>query len=171
MSIEILLTIAGGIGTSSKWVYEYTKKLKWEKNKFLLEKLEIFHSLESTKIMETLLDWNGTNVIINGKEIFIDDNILLNSLYTHDVKHSFTTLEFELRHIFDDYFDNLTKLIFMSKSGLIDKKNLVMFMEYWLKILSGNTNNKSRELMEQINKYLEFYEFTTLRDFILMESV
>lgn len=171
MDVEILITLAGGVGTSAKWVYEYTKKLKWEKNKFLLEQLELFHSVESTKIMETLLDWNGTKVTIKGKEVFVDDEILLNSLYTHDVKHSFTKLEFELRDVFDEYFDNLSKLIFMSKSGLIDKKNLIMFLEYWLKILSGRMNNKSREMVEQITKYLDFYEFTALRDFISYEIV
>ena len=166
MKIEIILTILGSIGAAFKWIYEYSKHLKWEKNKFLLDQLEDFHSLPTTQIMETLLDWNSINVKIDEQNIFVDDDVLYDALQTHNFKHDFTKEEFKLRGVFDDYFDNLTKLVFMSKTNLVSKENLILFMGYWLDILSGRSKNKPHELILQIHKYLEFYGYDELKKFI-----
>ena len=58
MTIEEKITLGVAVVTGVKWVYEYTKKLTWDKNKFLLERYEKFKSKESTKSMQLLLDWN-----------------------------------------------------------------------------------------------------------------
>jgi len=169
MEISILITSTIAIVTGAKWVYEYTEKINWEKNKFLLEQLEDFHNLETTKTMEKLLDWNGCRIKINDELVHISDENLISAFSTHDVKHKFTKDEYFLRNLFDEYFNNLTKLIFMSKTGLVKKKNLIIFMEYWFKIISGRTNKKSPELSNQIKKYLKFYEFDILVDFLTYE--
>lgn len=169
MELEIFFTLVAGTFTAGKWVYEYSEKLRWEKNKFLLSELERFHSNETNQVAEILLDWNGTNVKIGDEEMFVDDKILYDSLQTHDKKHKFSKQEFLIRGVFDEYFDNLTKLIFMSKVKLIEKKNLIMFLQYWFRILKGNNKNKSEELVKQINNYLNFYGYEELYEFIVFE--
>jgi hypothetical protein len=169
MEITTLITSTIAIVIGAKWVYEYTENINWQKNKFLLEQLEIFHNLESTKTMEKLLDWNACTIEINGESVYIDDNVLMSAFSTHDTKHKFTKQESFLRNLFDEYFDNITKLIFMSKTGLIKKKNFIIFMQYWLKILSGRTNKKTLELSNQIQRYIRFYEFDILVDFLTYE--
>jgi hypothetical protein len=167
MKIELIISIVCALVAAFKWVYEYTEKLKWDKNKFLVEQIEKFQSLESTKAMETLLDWNGSNVTINGEKLFVNDETLIGAFQTHDVKHKFNSIEFKLRNVFDDYFDNFTKLVFMSKVGLVEKESLVIFSEYWINILSGESKNKPRELVESIQYYLEYYEYYDLLNFII----
>jgi hypothetical protein len=164
--LEILISIIGGFCAIFKWVYEYSKKIRWEKNKFLLDRLDNFHKLESTQVMEIMLDWNGTDVEYQGEKMFIDDDILFESFLTHDIKHRFTKKEFMLRSIFDDYFDNLTRLIFMAEMDLIEKKSLVIFLQYWFKILAGKYGNKSTALTIKIHRYLEFYGYDALIKFI-----
>lgn len=169
-NLEIVVTIIGALVAIFKWVFEYTKQKKWEKNKFLLDKLEHFFELETTKVMHNLLDWNGIKIKILDSDMYIDDNYLFHAFETHDTKHQYTKEEKRLREIFDEYFDNLTKLIFMTKNGLIDKKGFNMFMAYWLNILSGRSNNKSYELKTQIHKYLGFYGFDILKDYLETEN-
>lgn len=170
-NIEITITIIGGLIAIFKWVFEYTKQKKWEKNKFLLEKLEEFYELESTKIMHNILDWNVIKINLGNDEVTITDYDLLNAFQTHDNKHSFTKEEVKLRKIFDEYFDNLTKLVFMTKNNLIDKNGLNLFMGYWFNILSGKTNNKNYEIKLQIHRYLDFYGFNILKQYIEEENI
>ena len=75
--IEITIGILSAIAAVFKWIYEYTNKLRWEKNKFLLDQIEKFQSLESTQLMEKLLDWNSISVEIKGTHYKITDEILL----------------------------------------------------------------------------------------------
>ena len=167
MKIELLISIAGGLAATSKWIYEYSNKLKWEKNKFLLEQIEKFESLESTQFVQKCLDWNSITISHNGEMLKINDEDLLNSLQTHNKKHKFTPDEVLLRKMFDDYFDNLTRLVLLSKTKLISEDNLILFLEYWFEILSGNKKNKDKKIIEQIHNYMSFYGYKTLLEFIL----
>jgi len=166
MDVELLLSVGAAVATTSKWIYEYSNKLKWEKNKFLLEKIEDFQELESTKTMHKILDWNSISIVYKNNSLKVDDTLLYESFKTHDIKHKFTSSEVLLRGLFDEYFDNLNKFIILCKCNLITEKNFVLFMEYWFDILSGESMSKNRELVEQIHKYLEFYNYGNLLNFI-----
>ena len=166
MKIELLITIVGGLGAASKWVYEYARKNTWEQNRFLLEQIEKLENLESTKCAQRCLDWNSATITYQGEKIKINDDNLIESLQTHNVKHRFTPDEVMVRKIFDEYFDSLTKLIILSKSKLISKKNLIIFLDYWIKILSGEKQNKKTEVVNQIHVYLKYYGYDHLYNFL-----
>jgi hypothetical protein len=166
MKIEIIISIICALAATFKWVYEYSEKSKWERNAFLLNQIEKFRSLETTRIMEKLLDWNSIEVKIGENKILVDDKFLIDSLQTHNIKHSFTRDEAKLREIFDDYFDNITKLIFMAEVGLVDKNNLSIFLGYWFRIISGESKNKPVEFFDKLHHYLEYYGYNDLIDFL-----
>lgn len=166
MKIELILSIAGALCAAFKWVYEYSRKLKWEMNVFLLEQIEKFRSLESTRAMEKILDWNSAYVSFQNERMLVNDSMLEGAFKTHNIKHTFTKEEVKLRSIFDEYFDNLTKLIFMTKVGLADKKNLILFLEYWFRILSGISKSKSKEVLNEMWKYMEYYGYVDLIQFM-----
>jgi len=168
-SINVVLAVGSALAAVFKWVWEYTKKMKWEKNKFLLEELEKFHSLESTIAMETILDWNSADITINDRRIKFDDDLLYSSFATY-YNQDFTKDQLLLRGLFDDYFDNLTRLIFMAKSGLVDEKNLIMFLGYWIKILNGDRSAKSERLVFQIQNYLRYYSYEALFETLQKEK-
>lgn len=170
MNIEIFITLVGFLIATLKWIYEYSEKLKWDRNKFLLDELERFHNLETTQNAEILLDWNGITINSNNEKIYVNDDILFESLQTHNIKHKFSVEEVKLRALFDDYFDNFTKLILMCKSKLLPEKNFRMFMKYWIDILSGDRKNKPQKVHNQIKTYLEFYGYHEIIKFINNEK-
>jgi hypothetical protein len=161
-TLDIVITVGGALAAVFKWTFENSKKLKWEQNRFLLEELDKFQSLESTTVMEKLLDWNKASVTISGETIRYNDKDLYEAFSTHDVKHTFTRSEVLMRQVFDDYFDGLTRLFIMAETGLIDKNNLKKFLSYWLEIINGQRSAKSMELRIQIKNYLSFYSYDTL---------
>jgi hypothetical protein len=159
-------TILTGVSAVAKWVYEYTRKLKWEKNKFLLERIDIYKKKESVQKMHLLLDWNEILIDFDGERKMINDDDLLEALVTHDLKNKFTTTEVKLRGIFDDYFDSFYELVLLSEIGLIDAKNLRLLLKYWIEIIDGKKNNKPDEFVFKIKKYMRFYGYNELLNFI-----
>jgi len=157
--------------TGAKWVYEYSNKLKWERNKFLLDRLELFFKDPNTQNVELILDWNKIKVKNNGVEHKVTDDILYEALQTHNTKHAFDTTELYLRGAFDDYFDKLTEFIILVESGMISEKSLRNFLKYWIEILNGKKNSKSKKLVNQFSKYLEFYGYDKLKKFIEKDKV
>lgn len=152
--------------TSIKWVYEYSNKLKWEKNKFLLDRLEIFLNDKNTKNIHLILDWNKIKVNDGQETYLMDDDILFEAIQTHDIKHKFDKTEIFLRNSFDEYFDKLTEFIILAESGMISKKNLRVFLNYWFSILNGNKKSKSSKIINQFKKYMAFYGYDKLYSFI-----
>ena len=166
MTIEEKITLGIALIRGMKWVYEYTKKLTWDKNVFLLEKYEKFKSKDSTKKMHLLLDWNAITVELNGENVRVDDGMLIEALQTHDVRDVFTFHEVALRKIFDEYFDELNEFRLLAETGLISEKNYRLFMKYWFEIITGKKHNKPNELIEQLEHYLVFYGYSELYNFM-----
>ena len=155
-----------GVLAGMKWVYEYSQSRKFEKNKFLYDKLSKFDDLENTKFVKKMLDWNKLK-IKDGQDIhFITDDILIEALTTHDKKKQFNPTEVWVRAQFDEYFDNVNELIILSECGLIDKKNLKRMLKYWIDILNGTKKVKRKEFSAQIQNYLSYYGYHDVAAFI-----
>jgi hypothetical protein len=166
MTIEEKITIWVAIVTGVKWVYEYSKKLTWDKNKFLIERYEKFKSKESTKAMQLILDWNAITVDLNGVNLRVTDDMFYESLQTHDVRQTFTLNETRLRKLYDEYFDDLNEFRLLCEAGLISEKNYRMFIKYWFEIITGNKNNKPDIVLQQLQHYLNFYGYNDLLVFM-----
>jgi len=164
--VESDFVLIAGLATSLKWVWEYSQSRKFEKNKFLLERIEKFNNLESTEKVQKILDWNSIKIEINDVSVKVDDSIIVEALKTHDQKASFDSTEVYLRQIFDDYFTGITELIILSNTGLVDKRNLKKFLKYWVDILNGNKRNKPESFVKTIENYLKFYGYTEVSEFL-----
>jgi len=157
-----VLPLVSAVAVGLKWVLDYSENKKWEKNKFLLERLELFENLESTKKVHKMLDWNKCK--IDGETI--TDEILISSLETHNNRSVFTMTESKIRGLFDEYMDNLNKLIVLGETGLIDEKNLKIYLRYWFDILSGVKKNKPKEFITKLHNYLDFYGYDGILTFL-----
>ncbi len=116
--------------------------------------------------MHTLLDWNSVSLEIGGSQVHIDDEILAGALQTHDKKNKYSSLEFDLRSVFDAYFDDLSELILLKKTGLVREKELLLYIRYWIDIMNGNKKSKKTELVDLLKNYLIFYGYQELHDFV-----
>jgi hypothetical protein len=155
-----------GVAAGMKWVYEYSQSRKFEKNKFLYEKISGLDDLENTKFVKKMLDWNKFK-IKDGQDIhFITDDILIEALTTHDKKKQFNPTEVWVRAQFDEYFDNVNELIILSECGLIDRNNLKRMLKYWIDILNGTKKVKRKQFSIQIQNYLSYYGYHDVAAFI-----
>lgn len=155
-----------GIFTALKWVYEYSRKLRWDKSRFLLERIEDLMERESTQQVHLMLDWNVLDLEIDGRKLRIDDTFLFEALQTHDKKHSFTKDEMKIREIFDEYFDGLTEFLILSECGLVNSNDMRKFLNYWIQLLNGERSGKPEKLKSQMDSYMLFYGFDKLHRFI-----
>jgi hypothetical protein len=113
-----------------------------------------------------LLDWNSIKIKYNEIEYKINDKILIEALITHNLKSEFSPTEVMIRNLFDFYFDKLNELIILRDCGLVDEKNLRRFLKYWISIMNGSKNSKSKILISRIENYLIFYGYTDVHKFL-----
>lgn len=158
-NIEVILTICFSVIGAAKWIYEYTKKLKWERTKFLSEKMDEFLSDSEIKKVLVMLDWNSANIELDGKYIRYDDNLLMSALTTHNVKSSFSVEEKYIRTLFDNFLDKLMRFQIWIDTGLIDEKDTIRFLGYYLDIMSGKRKSKSKEFVSHLKNYMNFYGY------------
>jgi hypothetical protein len=164
--LEENFVLIAGLGASIKWIWEYSQNRLFQKNKFLLERIEKFNSSLSIQQVQKLLDWNSIKIDIDGVSTKVDDEMLIEALKTHAQKTSFDKTEIYIREIFDDYFTGMTELLVLSKTGLVDKKNLKKFLQYWIGILNGKKQNKPENFINAINNYLNFYGYYEVSNFL-----
>ena len=166
--IEDNFVLIAGLAAAFKWIWEYSQQRKFEKSKFLLERIEKFNDIEEVKLVHKLLDWNSISIAYEGKEYVIDDEILINGLVTHNNRSKFNQTEVMLRKIFDIYFDELKELIILRDCGLIEHKDLKRFLKYYIDILNGDKKNKPNDFVTTIHNYLDFYGYEDVLEFIVI---
>ena len=96
-----------GIFSFIKAIIEYRKSQLWKESEFLSKEAKDFFSDEKVKTVLTLLDWNVRKIMINGKEVRINDQFLIEALKTHNKKSKFSIEEAYIRDLFDNFFDKL----------------------------------------------------------------
>ena len=161
LKVTIITSVIGGL----KWVYEYSNSNRWERNKFLLEKINEFESKDFITPAYKMLDWNSIRIDWNGQSYLINDDILVEALKTHNIKKTFTKDETIIREIFDKYFDELNKLVVLSELKLVDKSGVESFIGYYLDILRGK-RGKDKVLVDTFKRYLKYYNYNKLYKFI-----
>lgn len=151
--------------TFIKATYEYIKGLKWKKSEFLSKEVKEFFNDSNVKNVCLLLDWNTRKIELNGETIIITDEMLYESLQTHDVKSKFKIEEAKLRDMFDSFFDKLSYFNIHIKNGLVDKKQVLLYLSYYLDILS-TPGRKPKKLVETFNKYIDYYGYQNIREIL-----
>lgn len=154
--------------TFMKTAYEFIKGLKWKKSEYLSKEIKEFFSDSNVKIACLLLDYNIRKIEINGKIQIITDDTLISALKTHRVKQSFTTDEADIRDIFDIFFDKLSYFNIHIKNELVEKRQVLTYLSYYLDILS-NPERKPQELVEIFSDYINYYEYHNVRELIKLQ--
>lgn len=159
VSLELIITIifsAIGVG---KWIYEYTKKMKWERTKFLSDKVESFLTDPEIKKVLTILDWNSATIVFKDQLLKYNDYMVMESLITHNYKTTYTKEEKYIRELFDYFLDELSKFQIWIDTGLIEEKQTKRFLGYYLNIMSGKRKSKSDDYIKSLKTYIEYYGY------------
>jgi hypothetical protein len=148
-----------------KAIVEYRKNQIWKESEFLSKEVKEFFSDERVKIVLSLLDWNSRKIMILGKEQLINDSFIIESLKTHNVKSKFSLEEAYIRDLFDNFFDKLSFFNIHCKNGLLDRKKVFNYFEYYFNILT-TSERKSAQYIKTINSYLNYYDFNNVIDLL-----
>jgi len=154
-----------GIFSFIKAIIEYRKSQLWKESEFLSKEAKDFFSDEKVKTVLTLLDWNVRKIMINGKEVRINDQFLIEALKTHNKKSKFSIEEAYIRDLFDNFFDKLSYFNIHCKNGLVTEEKVFNYFEYYFNILI-TTERKPAEFIRTINSYLEYYDYKNVKELI-----
>jgi len=141
-----------------KGVMEYIRSQRWKRSEVLSKEIKEFFNNDDIKIVLTMLDYNSRRITINGEVVKFNDLLLQCSLVTHNKKRAFEVREALIRDKFDIFFDKLSFFENYISSGLVDEKECLEYLSYYLKILT-KPGSKSTEIVETFNQYLVYYRY------------
>lgn len=151
--------------TFIKAIIEYRKSQLWKESEFLTKEAKEFFNDDKIKTVLTLLDWNARKIIIDEKEVRVDDNFMIEALKTHNMKSQFTLEEAYIRDLFDNFFDKLSHFNIHCKNGLVSEKKVFNYLSYYFNILT-TTERKDYYFLKTIDNYIEYYDYINVRELL-----
>jgi hypothetical protein len=141
-----------------KGIIEYVKSQKWKKSEVLSKEIKEFFNDKDVKVVLTMLDYNSRRITIDGELVRFNDEMLQNSLITHNKKKVFEVKEAMIRDKFDIFFDKLSIFENYISNSLVNECETIDYLSYYLRILT-KSGSKSKEVVETFNQYLVYYKY------------
>lgn len=152
--------VIGGFLVFGIGLWQYGESQKWKRAEFLLKEVRAFEPNQNVVNIRRMLDNNTVSLYLYGKDaepVTVDRTMLEGALSDSDegAKKQIDDSP-AIRHALDAYLSHLDHFNNIVESGLVKKKELRLYIEYWLDII-GNTKNQklSPELRKALWAYMQ----------------
>lgn len=163
--------VIGGFIVFGVGLWQYSQAQKWKRAEFLTKEIDRFEDDHDVANARTMLDFNGRDIFFyapadeksdagddsatNEDSVYVDHALLVRALRSPEETNEFDEDEQVIRDTFDVYLSNLERFNNYLQAGLVKKKELKIFLEYWLRILGDPTNRKiSQEVRQRLWDYM-----------------
>jgi hypothetical protein len=146
--------IAFGVG-----LWQYAESQKWKRAEFLLKEIRTFEPNENVANVRSMLNQEEGDIYLYGREtpdgkeekpVLVTREVFANALSNSgDLKRDHTPDERAIRSALDTYLSYLDHFNNTLESGLVRKKELKLYLEYWLDILGNPQNKKLQTAVRQ----------------------
>jgi hypothetical protein len=159
-----LATIIGGGFALWRWTIDQ----RWRRVQYAQQLLEKFFEKENTKRALRMLDVQGetelpSSASEDGVQVFtLTEKIFIDSLRTLEEQQRFDEPYFTIRMTFDEFFTDLSMFQHHVDANLIKLKDVRPYLQYWIKSINGYGRIYTVELAEQMNKFLEYFDYTAV---------
>jgi hypothetical protein len=143
------LAVAAGLFAFINGLWQYRDAQKWKRNEFLVKEITEYEKNQYVINAQAVLDSNGQTIDLPPKDasdtmpsMVVDSNTLTRALSILDPAKPLTTAETRIRESFDIFLSNLEKFNNFINSGLVRKKEIEIYLRYWLKIVGDKTSPK-----------------------------
>lgn len=172
-SIDLILKFFGTVGGGLVFYIGYRRYVKeqvWKRNEFVASEIKTFTNDSVVKNAMFMLDWEKRYIQLfpdkpNYTERFakVDRKTLINALVIYKEKSvkeeepKFTENEVAIRDTFDHFFNYFERFYQFIDAGLLSKKELEPYLNYWINSLTNWMNPDARHV---IYKFIDSYGFT-----------
>lgn len=161
------LAVAAGLVAFFSGLWQYRDAQKWKRNEFIVKELGEYEANPYISNAQSILDATGLPVELQPSSAdgtvtsaVADGNTLSRALAPPDPANPFTPVEIKIRDSFDVFLSNLERFNNFIDSGLVRKKEIKIYLSYWLKIMGDPTNTKiSTEARNQLWNYIKANDY------------
>jgi hypothetical protein len=161
----IVPTILAAIGGAFA-LWRWREDQKWRRVQYAQTLIEKFFDDPTIADVCQILDTIDEFVTLRDEEdpekrrdIRITDEFLQGALSTFCQKIKNTDDEYHIRHLFDRFFDGLSKFQNHIDIRLIELQDVKPYLEYWIIELSGNGKIRSETAAHQFRRYLDCFGY------------
>jgi hypothetical protein len=164
---EAFATITAAIGGGFalwRWIVDQ----RWRRVQYAQQLVKEFFSNKNTALALRMLDAAGEMELPPNNEggenqaIFLNEQMLIESLLTLDQRQMFNEPYFTIRMIFDQFFTDLSMFQHHIDAKLIKLKDVRPYLEYWIKSLNGYGKIYTVALARQINAFLVSFDYAAV---------
>lgn len=143
-------------------IVQFRKTQRWRSGQFITARFEAIRNNPYTTIVQEMLDWNESTLLIPYKgedvPVHFTDEKLIWMLRPHKLDAALTDEEAALRFAFDQYINDLGQLNYLQQTGLLKIRDIKPFYGYWFEIIGRKKNGrKSERTIQAIHNYLVHY--------------
>lgn len=147
-ALELILKfgVIGGFLVFGIGLWQYGESQKWKRAEFLLKEVREFEPNQNVINVREMLEHQHGNVYLYGEEedpVYVDRAMLEKALSnSQELEQDLTGDELAICHALNTYLSHLDHFNNIVESGLVRKKELKLYIEYWLDIIGNTKNNK-----------------------------
>jgi hypothetical protein len=161
------LAVAAGLIGFFIGLWQYGDAQKWKRNEFIVKEIGVYEDNQYVSNAQSVLDANGELVELlpaNASgvtpSLVVDSNTLARVLAPPDAASPFSDAEKRIRESFDVFLSNLERFNNFIDSDLVKKKEIELYLSYWLKIMGDSNNTKiTPEARAQLWAYIEANDY------------
>ena len=168
--------LLGGIIAFAVGLQQYWKAQRWKRVEFVANEMKMFVEDEAAKAAMVMLDWRRKQLSLyryrgdsdKDQRVWVDYDLVADSLGTDPDEH-YEKERAAIREIFDRYLGYLERFNSFIESKVVKANDLVPYMQYWTKLLSGADEKApevSKKVLPQFWVFVDHYGYEGARRFV-----
>ncbi|HXX17864.1 MAG TPA: hypothetical protein VEJ46_00535 [Candidatus Acidoferrum sp.] len=154
---------------------QYQKAQVWKRVEFVASEMKAFDADEAARAAMTMLDWSRKKIELykyrgldDHDMVIVDYRLVAESLET-DLNKGFDKAQSAIREVFDEFLGFIERFESFLEAGVIEQQDLVPYLHYWTKMLSGNDQNHpelTKIVLPQFWRFVDFFGYRSVIRFV-----
>jgi len=169
--IEVIKLVAAAVAF---WfgLRQYTRSQVWKRLEFLSVEMKNFFADHAVREAMLMLDWRKKRMALfkyreenDFEQVEINYDIVAAALDV-DPKQHYDKVHSAIREVFERFLEYLARFEGFLDAGVIEPADLNPFIDYWMKLISGNDTHSpevTKKVLPNLWRFIDFYGYRDVR--------
>lgn len=156
-------------------LWQYWKGQRWKRLEFVASEMKTFFDDPAVRLAMTMLDWRKKKISLfkyrnadDTEQTTVDYALVASALGTEpDLKYDKN--QSAIREIFEQLLEFLARFEGFVAAGLVKRKDLTPYLDYWVKLISGNDSHSpevTQKVLPSFWRFIDYYGYRDVRNLI-----
>jgi hypothetical protein len=154
---------------------QFQKNQAWKRLEFVAAEMKAFYEDDAVREAMTMLDWRKKKMTLfkyrdenDFARVEVNYQIVSEALRV-DPSLQYNKVQSAIREIFERFLEFLARFEGFLEAGLVKEKDLNPYLDYWMKLISGNDAHSpeaTAKVLPELWKFIDYYGYRDVRRFV-----